>query len=448
MIPKVRKSIVGRFVQLLASLIGNDSSVPGATVKDALNYLLGTGPVGNVTDWYIDPQNATGTASDDNDGQTAATALLTFSRLSDLWENVVFLQEVRVHVLSSPALPGDIYRARTIQGGTAFAQTFFLGEAATALDAQVLTGATGESATTGQLPTITVAGYDWTPYLGRRIRITAGPNVGRISWIIGLGGTVETAVVAYNSLDPITLTSSAFQIGQEVTIETLTQGPGISASAGGVWYTNDPIEWRDFALGPTGQTFFGPVGPQNYIGCELGGNGWWCDTYTVFAGCKIDVVSEFHSNADVFFAGCWFSSTVLTFKGGQFNFDINCASTARLNFLQGLFNVNGAFLFHEWSSSAAIVVGFGVTVDANARCWGTSSNANTFGLLLRSGATFNFRLSANASPTVAGALTGTKDLEVGDQDLVYLAVAPTDLAALPGGFINPVNQAAFIERAV
>lgn len=180
------------------------------------------------SEFYIDSD----TGNDEHDGASPATALRTLEGFSALVDGGEFQQSTQIFIF------GD-HEDESLLGYyqmTTGAKLLFRGMTATPLAAETLTGFTAESPGTDEARTMTVAGFDWSAYIGKRFRFLDGPAAGNVGFIAvadpgGVGAdTVRVSTIA-NSADFATFTSATDPVvGNSFVIEDLTPIGGVDMS--------------------------------------------------------------------------------------------------------------------------------------------------------------------------------------------------------------------------
>ena len=183
--------------------------------------------------WFIDPQNTSGHASDENDGAAAGRPLATNAELFRRWrKQVLALLQYTVTYVSGAASPSDaaddpfcldVFTRPNSVGGPLFLDLF--GPAPTVVRSGSFTGVTQINAAANQALEVTDAAMagSWGPNVGQRARITAGPRAGCVAWVAkDLGGQtarlspfVTTPDEGFNTL------IEQPQIGDAYDVETL-----------------------------------------------------------------------------------------------------------------------------------------------------------------------------------------------------------------------------------
>lgn len=191
-----------------------------------------------VADWHLDQV----LGNDANDG-SAAHPLKTGAELGRrLGPWARWLQSVTVTVGVN-----GLADALTVKGDTVLAGVHvdIVGTPTQLADAGTVTAYTVMDHVTPRGPTIKCTGIaDWTPYVGKRLRVTAGANQGAILWIVkanpnGLGLDVARCTLAYckNDLAPASSTFRAvvIAVGNPVVIESLPFVPAVTQLLGGAY---------------------------------------------------------------------------------------------------------------------------------------------------------------------------------------------------------------------
>ena len=155
-------------------------------VKKAPTIKLGSGavipPAWTVPNWYFDPQNVSGTASDGNNCTTSSTACITFQQIYTYrWggDNAQLQQQTAVTELSSEAGFQDTFRLSMNPGSR---ELDFYGTLTQVTTATVGTF-TARNRAAGTTNTITASGQSgayWTTYVGDLVHDT---TAGAYFWV-------------------------------------------------------------------------------------------------------------------------------------------------------------------------------------------------------------------------------------------------------------------------
>jgi hypothetical protein len=183
-------------------------------------------------DWYIDPL----TGSDVNAG-TALAPLATWAELNRrLGDNSVIVGQAAIapfaHQLTTVHIINSLPASDPIDLNIILPNVglFAIEGTATAVRTGTLSAVTALNRATNQSWEITDGVIDWTADIGKRIRITAGANVGQYGYIAeNIGGGVamvsaplDTGSTVSDMLIPIP-TPGIFSIGDAYVIETVTE---------------------------------------------------------------------------------------------------------------------------------------------------------------------------------------------------------------------------------
>ena len=450
----------GRWYRLtLASLVNNDSSVPGAKVSDALNNLLGIGSSSLVTDWYVDPVNG----SDTNDGLSVDTAFASYRPLSQRIGSpmTVIKQDTTIHVLND--IP-DSELPFTFQGivVTPFILRLVQENPTVLMDAatlgtvqNIVHGTTRPSIQLNPPVDFTTAGPGSTTLVGHRFRKLSGPgaaNVGTLFWLEAVDdgdptiGYVSRPQFAY---PPEYATNESLATGDVYVVEELgvmgkleitprdnqvvnfattttcvsvengrgiaTEGPEVASAIGapgantaGVCvhgcFVNYGRLYADFT---------------NIQACRWGSTktSLYCGRLAYLTGCSVQ--------GDVQFGG---SGGLALFNSVSFS-----GAALRTESLPGIpsYLFWDAVSFWNWSGAAF----FANTGQGTLRglLWGSSSEANSYGIDISALGRFTY----TATPTVSGA--AAFDYDIGGVRDTY--------ANSPLPVISPANNAMLVATA-
>lgn len=208
-----------------------------------------------VTDWYLDAV----TGDDQNDGLTPATALQSGGELQRrLGPQAAWSTSVTVHVGV-----GGVADALNIIGDTTLpgVHVDIIGTPILEADAGLITSYTAMDHTTPRSPTVACAGItDWTPHVGKRLRITSGTNAGAVTWVLkadphGLGLSVCRTGRWYKKVSGVSQTvlfaSVTPVVGDPIAIESLPEVTSLVLKLGGAvdsTQLNDPWTWRQYSV--------------------------------------------------------------------------------------------------------------------------------------------------------------------------------------------------------
>lgn len=405
----------------------------------------------NQSTWWVDPING----NDVNDGATKETALRTNKELNRRVQFADWDHDVTITYTSDVPKTsefGALALRGTISGNTTL--IIVKGEAPINLTSVVLTGVTNIVVGTTR-PSIQVAGFDFTPYLGTNIRLrctdsATANHVDAICWIDGLVGGDPTQVYI-NS--PYNTTNRTLSVGDTIAIESLINPGRISCDIGfcgehgtsvicqgkDLAFTGQAVRWSTRGTGSWSGTG-GQIQTARLSGCYIE-EGVVGDIFQTIA-CRIgdDLGTASHLTPYVK-AVC-----VATSFLGQVEFD--CGRTRLLsncNFV-GRITVGGreespssietfnAISIWDWGANQpAIRVAGQCYAWLQNPVWGTSVNPGTYGLGLATCSQCQF--TAGALSSVSG--TAGFDVNVGGSMQLWAAVA--------GGFINPANNTAILQ---
>lgn len=177
-----------------------------------------------VTDWYLDAV----TGNDQNDGLTPATALQSGIELQRrLGPQARWTASVAIHV-GTGGVNSLCLRGETVDAGVS---VDIIGTPTLVADAGTVSAYTAMDHVTPRSPTLTCTGVtDWTPYVGKRVRLTSGTNIGACTWILkanpdalGLNVARTSAWYKTNDIVPTSAMTStgAPSVGNTVVVEDL-----------------------------------------------------------------------------------------------------------------------------------------------------------------------------------------------------------------------------------
>lgn len=381
---------------------------------------------GSQAAWFVDPANSTGLASDLNVGDTAANPLLTWRELSyRLSAPTLVRVAMTVTGMSDVPAPLDdpfFYRI-DYDGSIGFPSAIDIRGTRATVDSATLTGVVNQDPATNTYATVTAAGFDWTPYIGMRVR-RSGTEV--VAWIDSVPGAVDTALIN-RPWDLDGFASASFGVGQTLLIESLTQmGP-----VGGVPLTRN---WSDFVCNffdvrVADNTYFSP-GLSGWYGCDIPVGWWVAPDLSYYYGSHINVSGAHFlqaRQAEVY--GCLLES--ITLEHGRLVVAGDCLCSGKI-ICRGDLRQVANLGFIGWTTGA-LVVESGAAVGSTGALWGLSAAANTYGLQVFSGGYVDYTVL----PNIIGALSPGQDVRVGSAPIAY--------ASLP--MINPANNAAIVLRA-
>lgn len=251
-----------------------------------------------VTDWHLDRV----LGDDANDG-SAAHPLKTGAELSRrLGPWARWSQSVTITVGVN-----GLADALTVKGDTVLAGVHvdIVGTPTQLADAGTVTAYTVMDHATPRGPTIKCTGIaDWTPYVGKRLRVTSGANEGAILWVVkaspnGLGLDVARCTLAYCKND-IALSAPTFRsvvlaVGNPVVIESLPYVPAVTQLLGGAYTAPGGNGW------PSRQAAIVDI-DCNALTVERTGD---LSSYrTVTFGCAMSIVDTKNANYLLGFTRC------------------------------------------------------------------------------------------------------------------------------------------------
>lgn len=149
------------------------ASGDGAWYRTTLAHLSWT----TQTLWYIDPA----LGDDENDGETDTTALATWAELERRWGSARLSGHYYVQILGDMPITDGIKLDRI---KIAVSTEIHIKGTRTVLTTGTLSAVTQINRALGQHTQITIAGFDWAPYVGKAVRITkAGATYGATAWV-------------------------------------------------------------------------------------------------------------------------------------------------------------------------------------------------------------------------------------------------------------------------
>jgi hypothetical protein len=178
-------------------------------------YGSAVSPWAAQTEWYIDANNG----DVENDGAAAGRALPCWMELEARLRHQILTATTTVHLASD--LDEAIRASWSLRGG------YFLLDGCSGITVEgtdTLSVVTAKSAVTNEWLLVQAAGIaDWTPYIGRRLRITAGARENCVMWVLAadpdaLGAHVARVTLAYN---PWTFGTANPQAADPIAIERL-----------------------------------------------------------------------------------------------------------------------------------------------------------------------------------------------------------------------------------
>lgn len=379
--------------------------------------------------WYVDPVNG----DDTNDGMTPATAFKTYQYgLSPRFDGARFdMGIVRLLIVNqmAPVPDDDVYWANTSLTGDEPGQLYIRSVGSTVLLTGVITAATNGA--TNVRAQFTVAGADFTGMENKRVRITAGTDVDGVGWIQRVISPTTVFVT-----QPLNLSSGSgtnqFRVGDTIVVEDLYKAPAVTGMNTTRWYFFAPIAFESLTfessqlLSRQGCTMWS---------CKIEADTLSINTNTIYLGCRVQA-SVFLGRGYQGFENCSMDLPLIICD------EIEC-SRSSYNF-RAMTMLKGTLLtrnyFHIWDWSTAELAGLtmepGTTANLAGRLVGTSTNAGTYGMRVRSGAQAYYP-AAGTKPTLAGA--AAFNVDVGGTQLVY--------ANVPALSVNAANFAVIALRA-
>lgn len=411
------------------------------------------------SDWYVDEQNSTGLASDNNQGNDPSAPLLSYAELTRRIEFATLAQDTTVHLLSDVNDDSAfIFRGTII---TPFVLRIS-GEAPVELLASsVLTGATNIVVDTTR-PSIQITGINWTTagpggtsLVGRRCRVTAssGAQVGTVFWIEEVDpsdSSVAYISQPYFTAPPALGATQTLSVGDTIVVEDLTvlgrvvlQYTSDGAVDGSNLSKNVVIEnvrgqrvanntavalW---GLQPWGQGVSVYGSHVNYSRTvapfvEMTACRWGSDTLTTALLDPAGGLSVLRASSIKAKTG---GSTMTVFGAGALELYDNCSCTSRLQIAGNFLQARSVQALSSWSwSAAALAVSEGASLTFFSAYWGSSAVANSYGIQVRSGSQAMYLSST--PPTAAGA--AGFDISVGGATASY--------AGLPAAGEDPAKK--------
>lgn len=399
-------------------------------------------------EWFVDPVDG----SDDSSGATSGQPIQTMAELTRRIGTAFLRQLTQIHLL------GDVPREDAfVFIGVVTDRLRLLGEASTTLASGTFTSVSNLVPGTTR-PSVTVAGFDWTPYVGKRVQITASATaaVGTIFFVEAtVSGDVTSAYISTPYFQdiiasPIPLnTTETLSSGDSFIIEELTKigsffvdPSGHVESAPGTSFIQsidllnlstafDLTDFAAWALCPN----------QNITSFVCYGCSW---TFSrVNCGFGTFVATGF--DATVFITSPWsFVTNAVAFlngvnlggSGGIANIG-NGTSVSNNSMVVvapsgvRIQNSSGRGLrINDWGaiSSFAFECFTGAFVALDGLLWGSSTVGGTAGIHVASGCVVSY-VSAR-KPTVSGA--AAFDVEIAGTTLVYAAIPTFDTTSGAG----------------
>jgi len=231
--------------------------------------------------YFWDPANSTGLASDENDGLSATTPLLTndefYRRNNGRFLAGAGTQNITV-TLMSDCSDNDIFCANLQMRSTA-SSTITLQGTVTAVPVGTITSSTALDPINNGANQITVPGFDFTPYVGRILRQTgtsgATAVVATIEQALTLG-SCRLSERYTGGPDP----TGNFTNGQTVEIMTLPRVPGVNVTGANAFIAECKLD----RVGNTAifLTVTGDKGTLGLRACEMRGASGGLHTVTCY----------------------------------------------------------------------------------------------------------------------------------------------------------------------
>jgi len=404
----------------------------------------------NQSTWWVDPING----NDVNDGATKETALRTNKELNKRVQFANWDHNVTITYTSDVPKTeefGAFAMRQTISGNTTLVTV--KGEDPINLTSVVLTGVTNITVGTVR-PSIQVAGFDFTPYLGTNIRLrcTASGTANHVDakfWIDGLVGGDVTQVYI-NS--PYNTANRTLSVGDTIAIESLINPGRISCDvafcgehnasvivvADDLAFTNESVRWSTRTSGSWSGTG-SQIQTVRLRGCYIqeGVVGDIFQTIACRIGDNAGQLSHIVPYVKALCVACSFFGPV-EFDCGRTRLLNNCNFLGRLNVggreesPASIETFNSISIWDWIANQPAIGIAPHCYAWLQNIPWGTSANAGTYGIGISTCGMCQF--TAGNTPTVSG--TAGYDVNVGGSNQLYAAVA--------GGFINPTNNTAIL----
>lgn len=383
---------------------------------------------------FVDPSNSTGNASNDNVGNDPMAPIATMQETARrLSRPTIIDQNVEVTVLSDgPSDDPFFYDIAVNAAG--FPGSVNVRSFPSTLATVVLDGVTTQNSATNTYATITVGGFDFTPYVNSRYEVAVGASPGSIGWIVAVPGAVDTAIVT-RPFNKTSFGSTNLAVGNTIDLQRLTKiGP-----VGGWSSTRN---WVDFAI-----NFWDLQSDSGDIYL------FFQNSLAAFIGC--DLISRWVNSADFcFYAAsnvgrhptipfCEFYGTSEVNNCLLHNFEVRESANLVIidesthvgqMIVKGRVKSDNLLGFLDWGGGPAIDCRPEGSLDLIGRPWGLSATAGSYGFRQYSGS----RTTYSTLPNIIGALSG------GGQD-VLIGGTPLAYAALPN--VNAANLAAMVLRA-
>lgn len=395
------------------------------------------------SDWYLDADNG----DDSNSGETPE---LPIASLAELERRIgtanltppevdigfgILAAPMKVHLLSDMP-PEDSFSFRgAFSGVDSF--LWFIGEANTVLASGTFSNVTNIVNGVTR-PSVQVAGFDWTPYRGKRVRIVstaAATPLGTVFWVEAIDANPEIAYIsqpyAY-SIDDLTAPfgRQTLTIGDGFVIEQLTAVGNLSCDTNSENGHNlnygMTIEGVRFT-GLLGQLFFLYLTSGHPYGCEINATfiRGWIDSYA----CRLGLF-DFPTfkqtwetgSGQSFQTACSIQGDILIQSYGEFVVTDNSSMQgARITVEDAFFRVSNqggsAFSAWDWAGYAMEFQESGQGY-MEGLFWGTSVVAGSRGYRIRSGSVVQY----SVKPTANGG--DANDVSIGGTVGTYAATVP------------------------
>jgi hypothetical protein len=202
-----------------------------------LAYWRSVNPNWLVTDWYIDGV----TGDDTNSGTVIGSPIKTGAELlRRLGPYAMWPQSVTVHVLANGMTDALVLRGLMMVAGT---HLDVVGTPTVVADAGTIATYVAVNHATPEATLITSTGIaDWTAYVWKRVRVTAGARINNIVWVarsnpssLGLATARTTVPLVLNqtSASAVTTSGTALVAGDAVVIESLPIIPSVAIQLDG-----------------------------------------------------------------------------------------------------------------------------------------------------------------------------------------------------------------------
>lgn len=399
----LRQPPSGAPLELLASLVANDSDVPGLTVRDALNNVQGQGSLAEVENWYI-----SGTGNDSNDGLTPSTPIQSKTELNRRIGSAEIQAPVcTVWVLSDLSTNDAFFGPRSTFPGS----RFIVEGSAGAIELVPPTVVAASNMVTGTRRWIDI-GIDWavSGLIDRRVRVVASPTPNKVGALCWIRGAVSGSPLQGYVSRPETTSTQERDIspGDTIVVERLPVfGPTSNNTLTAASFP-DPVTFRNVALTGTGSNNW-EFKYGSLVGCKV--VGVYLRTRGAAVACLIDV-THLYAQDFIYMYACSLKVGNMWGPGELWLYDQT--ESLRALALNKSANVELAKPVDcwGWAAGPAVSVNSNSTLFGAAALRGTSAIANTYGVRVRGGC----RMVTGSVPTIQGALAGTKDFEVAGAD--------------------------------